>query len=48
MLFNPALDITKEIIVGLNKRYSKPVEIEALLPDEGLVPQKMEDNTITP
>ena len=48
VLFNPALDITKEIIVGLNKRYSKPVEIEALLPDEGLVPQKMEDNTITP
>lgn len=48
VLFNPALDITKEIIVGLNKRYSKPVEIEALLPDEGLVPQKEEDNTITP
>ena len=48
VLFNPALDITKEIIVGLNKRYSKPVEIEALLPDEGLVPQKMEDNTISP
>lgn len=48
VLFNPALDITKEIVVGLNKRYNKPVEIEMPLPDEGLVPQKGEDKTITP
>lgn len=48
VLFNPALDITTEIVIGLNKRYSKPKEITIPLPDKGLVPQKAEDNTATP
>lgn len=48
VLFNPALDITTDIVIGLNKRYNKPKEITIPLPDEGLVPQKMEDHTITP
>lgn len=48
ILFNPALDITTEIVIGLNKRYSKPKEITIPLPDEGLVPQKAEDKTVTP
>lgn len=48
VLFNPALDITTEIVIGLNKRYSKPKEIIIPLPDKGLVPHKAEDNTITP
>lgn len=48
VLFNPALDITTEIVIGLNKRYSKPKEIIIPLPDDGLVPQKAEDKTRTP
>ena len=48
IFFNPTLDITNEILRGLNSRYSKPVEIEIPLPDKGLEPQKMEDKTITP
>ena len=48
LFFNSALDITDEVLRGLNSRYSKPVEIEIPLPDKGLEPQKMEDNTITP
>ena len=48
LFFNSALDITDEVLRGLNSRYSKPVEIEIPLPDGGLEPQKMEDNTITP
>ena len=48
LFFNPALDITDDVLRGLNSRYSKPVEVEIPLPDGGLEPQKMEDNTITP
>ena len=48
LFFNPVLDITDDVLRGLNSRYSKPVEVEILLPDGGLEPQKMEDNTITP
>lgn len=48
VLFNPSLDITNEIVIGLNKQYSKPKEIIIPLPDEGLMPQKAEDKTITP
>lgn len=48
VLFNPSLDITDEILAGLNARYNKPKEIVLPQPDEGLVPVKAEDNTITP
>lgn len=48
VLFNPAMDITNEILQGLNARSKKVVETIIPVPDEGLVPQKMEDNTVTP
>lgn len=48
VLFNPALDITKDILEGLNAKSAKVTEVVIPLPDGGLVPQKMEDNTITP
>ncbi len=49
LIFNPALDITDEIIVGLNKKYVQPQEISVPAPDQGLgTPVKGEDNTITP
>lgn len=48
VIFNPALDITNEVVNGLNKRYEKTIEVEIPMPDEGLVPVKAEDNTITP
>ena len=46
ILFNPALDITNDIVSGLNARYAKTIEIQA--PDQGLEPQKLEDKTIVP
>lgn len=48
VLFNPALDITDEILAGLNGKYNKPVVIEIPAPDQGLEPVKAEDKTITP
>ena len=48
VLFNPAMDITNVILQGLNARSKKVVETIIPVPDEGLVPQKMEDNTVTP
>lgn len=46
IVFNPALDITNDIVSGLNARYAKTIEIQA--PDQGLEPQKLEDKTIVP
>lgn len=46
VVFNPALDITTEILTGLNARYAKTIEVP--LPDQGLEPQKAEDKTIVP
>lgn len=46
IVFNPALDITNDIVSGLNARYAKTIEIQA--PDQGLEPQKLEDATIVP
>ena len=46
IVFNPALDITNDIVSGLNARYAKTIEIQA--PDQGLEPQKAEDATIVP
>lgn len=46
IVFNPALDITNDIVSGLNARYAKTIEIKA--PDQGLEPQKLEDKTIVP
>lgn len=48
LIFNPALDITDEIVAGLNGKYNPPVEIVIPTPDQGLEPIKAEDNTITP
>ena len=49
LVFNPALDITDEIIVGLNKKYVQPQEIAVPAPDQGLgTPVKGEDTTVTP
>ena len=46
IVFNPALDITNDIVSGLNARYAKTIEIQA--PDQGIEPQKLEDKTIVP
>ena len=46
IVFNPALDITNDIVSGLNARYAKTIEIQA--PDQGLEPQQLEDKTIVP
>ncbi len=48
VIFNPALDITNEVVDGLNKRHEMVIKVEVPMPDEGLVPVKAEDNTITP
>ncbi|MBR5332505.1 MAG: OmpH family outer membrane protein [Muribaculaceae bacterium] len=48
ILFNPTLDITNIIIEGLNKKDNKPKEVILPIPNGALVPQKAEDNTITP
>ena len=50
LVFNPALDITDEIIVGLNEKYVKPQEdVAAPVSNQELgTPVKGEDNTVTP
>ncbi len=48
VLFNPSLDITNEILAGLNGKYNKPVVNEIPTADQGLEPVKAEDNTIIP
>lgn len=47
LVFNPALDITDDIIIGLNQRYGQPKEV--VIPEpEGLEPVQAPDNTIVP
>lgn len=48
VLFNPSLDITDEILAGLNARYNKPEEVVLPPTGEEPVPVKAEDNTVTP
>ena len=48
VLFNPALDITNTILEGLNNQAAQPKEIILPVPEGALVPQKANDNTITP
>ena len=50
LVFNPALDITDEIIVGLNEKYVKPQEdVAAPVSNQELgTPVKGGDNTVTP
>ena len=46
IIFNPSLNITDEILKGLNERCQKPKEIKILLPEGEVQIHKAEDNRI--